>query len=69
MLVRVSKRPATFRIGTRSVAETEDGHRWIEIWDYNASQELNFTRAACAAAGTDHVTVVAIGEHSATFEI
>lgn len=67
MIIRVSWHPATDRIGSRSVAVADDGERWIELWDYNASPELNFTRAAVAVAGKSYVERVSVGQYSAVF--
>lgn len=69
MMIRTELRKATRHIGTRVVAETEEGHRWIELYDWNRSPGANHEAAAQVIAGDAHLTCLAAsGEHVLMFK-
>ncbi len=46
MIIRTELRKATRNIGTRVVAETEEGSRAVELFDWNKSADANHYAAA-----------------------
>lgn len=63
MIIRTELRKATHRIGTRVVAETEEGHRWVELYDWNKSEEANHDAAAQVIAGNAYLTYMGTDGH------
>ncbi len=69
MMIRTELRKATANIGTRVVAETEDGHRAVELYDWNKSPGANHEAAAQLIAGDAHLRCMAAsGEHVLMFQ-
>lgn len=46
MIITTVKKNATNGIGTRVVAVSDGGHREVELWDFNATDDENHKRAA-----------------------